>query len=171
LTGGAWAYLAAWDVHRAKVFGRCEAKTGIAPFERLVSQVMRHEPYRSAHRVFWIVDNGSGHRGQPATARLPARWPQVTLVHTPLQRARGMPRRPGSSHARALTSTTRLGGKAGRAPASRLLLEAGQALGTEALAPLDDDLARGVQAGRDDVITKALGGEQDDLRADHVSVR
>ena len=32
--GGAWAYLAALDVHRAKVFGRCEATTGIAPFER-----------------------------------------------------------------------------------------------------------------------------------------
>ena len=24
---GAWAYLAAWDVHRAKLFGRCERKT------------------------------------------------------------------------------------------------------------------------------------------------
>jgi DDE superfamily endonuclease len=82
--GGAWAYLAAWDVHRAKVFGRCELRTGIAPFERLVAQVMRHEPYRSARRVFWIVDNGSGHRGQPAVARLQARWPQATLVHTPI---------------------------------------------------------------------------------------
>ena len=51
--GGAWAYLAAWDVHRAKVFGRCEATTGIAPFERLVAQVMSQEPYRSARRVFW----------------------------------------------------------------------------------------------------------------------
>lgn len=38
--GGAWAYLAALDVHRAKVFGRCEPTTGIAPFERLVEQVM-----------------------------------------------------------------------------------------------------------------------------------
>lgn len=38
--GGAWAYMAALDVHRAKVFGRCEATTGIAPFERLVDQVM-----------------------------------------------------------------------------------------------------------------------------------
>jgi len=28
---GAWAYLAAWDVHQAKVFGRCEAQSGIAP--------------------------------------------------------------------------------------------------------------------------------------------
>ena len=82
--GGAWAYLAAWDVHRAKVFGRCEATTGIAPFERLVAQVMTQEPYRSARRVFWIVDNGSGHRGPPAVARLQARWPQATLVHTPI---------------------------------------------------------------------------------------
>jgi hypothetical protein len=38
---GAWAYLAAWDVQRAQVFGRCEHTTGIAPFERLVAQVMR----------------------------------------------------------------------------------------------------------------------------------
>ena len=49
---GASAYLAAWDVHRAKVFGRCERKTGIKPFERLVEQVMSQEPYRSARRVF-----------------------------------------------------------------------------------------------------------------------
>ena len=41
---GAWAYVA--DVHRAKVFGRCEAKTGIAPFDRLVDQVMAQPPYR-----------------------------------------------------------------------------------------------------------------------------
>ena len=35
--GGALAYLAAWDVHRAKVFGRCEAATSIGPFGRLVA--------------------------------------------------------------------------------------------------------------------------------------
>jgi hypothetical protein len=49
--GGAWAYLAAWDVHRAKVFGRCEDTTGIAPFERLVDQVMSQPPYRDACRM------------------------------------------------------------------------------------------------------------------------
>jgi len=63
---GAWAYIAAWDVHRAKLFCRCERKTGIVPFDRLVAQVMRGEPYRSARRVFWIVDNGSSHRGRRA---------------------------------------------------------------------------------------------------------
>ncbi len=81
---GAWAYLAAWDVHRAKGFGRCEAKTGIAPFDRLVAHDLRQEPYRSARRVFWIVDNGSAHRGQRALARLKARWPKLVLVHTPV---------------------------------------------------------------------------------------
>ena len=62
---GAWAYLAALDVHRAKVFGRCEHKTGIAPFERLVDHVMRQPPYNDARRVFWIMDNCSSHRGAP----------------------------------------------------------------------------------------------------------
>jgi hypothetical protein len=81
---GAWAYIAAWDVHRAKLFGRCEPKTGIAPFERLVAEVMRHQPYRSARRIFWIVDNGTSHRGQRAAKRLQAKWPSIVLVHTPV---------------------------------------------------------------------------------------
>lgn len=42
----------AWDVHRGRVFGRCENTTGIAPFGRLVQQVMITEPYASANRVF-----------------------------------------------------------------------------------------------------------------------
>ncbi|HEY7146239.1 MAG TPA: hypothetical protein VH637_18515 [Streptosporangiaceae bacterium] len=36
--GGALAYLAAWDVHRGQVSGRCEHTTGIAPFSRLVNR-------------------------------------------------------------------------------------------------------------------------------------
>jgi DDE superfamily endonuclease len=81
---GALAYLAAWDVHRAQVFGRCEQRTGIAPFGRLVDQVMAQEPYRSASRVFWVVDNGSSHRGPRTEARLRERWPQIRVVHTPV---------------------------------------------------------------------------------------
>ena len=81
---GAWAYLAAWDVRRAKVHGRCEPATGIAPFERLVDQVMSQEPYRSARRVFWIVDNGSSHRGQRCVTRMAKRWPTIVVVHTPV---------------------------------------------------------------------------------------
>jgi transposase len=81
---GALAYFAAWDVHRAQVFGRCEPRTGIAPFGRLVDQVMAQEPYRSASRVFWVVDNGSSHRGTRCEARLRERWPQIRVVHTPI---------------------------------------------------------------------------------------
>ena len=81
---GAWAYLAALDVHRARVFGRCEAKSGIAPFDRLVSQVMTRPPYDEARRVFWIVDNGSAHRGCRAVARLQSRYPGLVLVHGPV---------------------------------------------------------------------------------------
>ena len=81
--GGALAYLAAWDVRRGGVIGRCEPTTGIEPFGRLVEQVMSQEPYRSAPRVFWLVDNGSSHRGDKAVRRLQARYPNLILVHLP----------------------------------------------------------------------------------------
>lgn len=82
--GGALAYLAAWDVHRAKLFGRCEPSSGIAPFGRLVEQVMTAEPYASAERVFWVVDNGSGHRGRSSVDRLRGAWSNLVLVHLPV---------------------------------------------------------------------------------------
>ncbi len=84
---GALCYLASWDVRRAMIFGRCEPKGGIAPFDRLVAQVMGEEPYASARRVFWIVDNGSSHRGQRSVQRLRAKWPrspELILVHLPI---------------------------------------------------------------------------------------
>jgi hypothetical protein len=80
---GALQYLCAWDVLRGIPWGRCEAKTGIAAFTRLVDQVMATEPYRSAQRVFWIVDNGSSHQGEKASRRLHDRHPNLILVHTP----------------------------------------------------------------------------------------
>ena len=81
---GAWSYMAALDVHRAKVFGRCEPKSGIAPFDRLVDQVMAQPPYCDARRAFWIVDNGSSHRGERSVKRLQARHPRLVLVHSPV---------------------------------------------------------------------------------------
>ena len=44
---------------------------------------MTAEPYASARRVFWVVDNGTIHRGQKAIDRLTARWPNLVLVHLP----------------------------------------------------------------------------------------
>ena len=82
--GGALQYLAAWDVHRAKLFGRCESATGIEPFGRLVAQVMNQPPYATAKRVFWVVDNGSSHRGQASVERLETAWPNLRLIHLPV---------------------------------------------------------------------------------------
>jgi transposase len=82
--GGSLSYLAAYDVGHAKVIGHCAAKTGIVPFMTLVEKVMTSEPYASATRVFWVVDNGSSHRGKAAADRLTARFPNAIMVHTPV---------------------------------------------------------------------------------------
>jgi transposase len=81
---GTVAYMAAYDVHRARLMGRVEPTTGIAPFTALVDQVMTAEPYASARRVFWVADNGSSHRGQVSIDRMAAAWPNAVLVHLPV---------------------------------------------------------------------------------------
>jgi hypothetical protein len=82
--GGTLAYLAAWDVHHARLLGRCEKKTGIEPFGRLVDQVMGTEPYASAETVFWIVDNGSSHAGKASIARMQDAHANARLIHLPI---------------------------------------------------------------------------------------
>ena len=82
--GGALQYLAARDVQQGRVLGRCEAKTGIEPFGRLVQQVMERPAYASADRVFWVVDNGSSHRGEAAMRRMSRAFPNAILVHLPV---------------------------------------------------------------------------------------
>ena len=81
---GTLAYVAAYDVHRAKLTGTIAPTTGIAPFSDLVRRVMTTEPYASARRVFWVVDNGSSHAGQASIRRMAGAWPTTTLVHLPV---------------------------------------------------------------------------------------
>jgi hypothetical protein len=81
---GALQYLAFWDVHRGMVLGRCEAKTGIVPFGRLVDDVLALSPYAEAERLFFIVDNGSSHRGKASIQRMRKRDKRIFLVHTPV---------------------------------------------------------------------------------------
>jgi DDE superfamily endonuclease len=81
---GALQYLAAWDVHRGIVLGRCEKKTGIKPFGLLVDQVLEQEVYEKAMRLFFIVDNGSSHRGQASVQRMRRQDKRIILVHTPI---------------------------------------------------------------------------------------
>ena len=45
---------------------------------------MSQSPYREARRVFWIMDNGSSHRGEASVQRLRAAFPTLILVHGPI---------------------------------------------------------------------------------------
>lgn len=81
---GTLAYFGAYDVHRAHLLGRIASTTGIVPFAELVAKVMTTEPYASARRVFWVVDNGSSHAGHRSVLRMADAWPTATLVHLPV---------------------------------------------------------------------------------------
>jgi hypothetical protein len=82
--GGTVAYLAAWDVHHARLFDRVANTTGIVPFGKLVDQVMTVEPYRSARTVYWVVDNGSSHCGKASVKRMTKKYPNARLIHLPV---------------------------------------------------------------------------------------
>jgi hypothetical protein len=69
-----------------------------------------------------------------------------------------------------LTATTTLGGKAGWPPAAQLLFQAGKPEAAEPLAPFADDLARGIEAGRDDIIVEALRGQEDDFGPNDIPI-
>ena len=78
------AYIAAIDVFRGNVSGLINDKTGIEPFMRLVEQVMTVEPYRSARRVFWIVDNGCSHHPSTFPDRLKQRFKNAIAIMLPV---------------------------------------------------------------------------------------
>lgn len=81
---GTCAYQAARDVHHACLFGHVVERSTIVNFDRLVARVMAQQPYTSAERVFWIVDNAGIHRGRTSIARLEGRWPNLRLIHLPV---------------------------------------------------------------------------------------
>jgi hypothetical protein len=45
---------------------------------------MGQQPYATAHRVFWIADSGSSHRGHASIERLSCWYPNAIQVHTPV---------------------------------------------------------------------------------------
>jgi hypothetical protein len=84
---------------------------------------------------------------------------------------KGRPRRDGNSHANALIAMTTLGGKAGRAPASRPFVKTRNSLDIEALAPLADDLTRRVETGSDAVVAKPLARQKYDFGPHDLTIR
>lgn len=85
---GTAVLLALLDVGRGRVFHETVAKNGILPFRHLLETVVQEEPYRSATRLFFVVDNGGSHSRQKFQARL-AEWfpqpeyPEMIAVHLP----------------------------------------------------------------------------------------
>lgn len=45
---------------------------------------MSTEPYASAKRVFWVLDNGSSHAGQASIDRLEGAYENLRLIHLPI---------------------------------------------------------------------------------------
>jgi hypothetical protein len=64
-----------------------------------------------------------------------------------------------------------LGGKAGGSPDTRSLFEADETFPEETLAPLADDLPRGIEASTDLIVAEAVGGVKGDLCANYVPIR
>lgn len=81
---GTVAYLAAWDVFRAKILGRIASTTNIVNFNQLIDQVMGQDPYATAARTFWIVDSGRAHDRRTFPARLSKLYPQAVAVPLPI---------------------------------------------------------------------------------------
>jgi hypothetical protein len=81
---GTVAYLAAWDVRQAKIFGRLAPTTDIANFNLLLDQVMSQAPYRNSLRTFWIVDSGRAHDRRTFPARLTKLYPNAVAVPLPV---------------------------------------------------------------------------------------
>ena len=81
---GTVAYLAALDIRTGRIFGRVDQTTGIDPFQALVDLVMKQEPYASAERVFWILDNGSSHHPSTSPGRLQEAYPNLIAIHLPV---------------------------------------------------------------------------------------
>jgi len=77
----------------------------------------------------------------------------------------------GSSHAIDLTATTSSGGENRVPPLSIQIVESSETLLEKALAPLGDDLEGMVDAPGDLLILQALGGHENDLGPDHVTIR
>jgi hypothetical protein len=63
-----------------------------------------------------------------------------------------------------------LGGKAGWTPASRSLVESGEAFLEETFSPLADDLPRCIELIGDLVVTKPVGSAENDLCPEYIFI-
>lgn len=85
---GTAVLLALMEIGSGRVFHETVKKNGIAPFRALLQRVVEQEPYRTADRLFFVVDNGGSHSRQKFQARLEEwfprpEYPEIIAVHLP----------------------------------------------------------------------------------------
>lgn len=85
---GTAVLLSLMEIGSGRVFHRTVPKNGIVPFQALLQEVVEQEPYRSARRLFFVVDNGGSHSRQKFQSRLDEwfpqpEYPEMIAVHLP----------------------------------------------------------------------------------------
>ena len=76
--------MAAWDVFRGKVYGDCVPSVTKPVFHKFVGKVMSQKVYKKAHRVIWVLDNGTCHRTDKQIMELERLYPNMIVVNLPL---------------------------------------------------------------------------------------
>lgn len=73
------------DIRTGKVYYKFPRRSTKAEFQKFVKFVMKQEPFKSAQRVFWVVDNGGCHHPNTFGPWLEEMWPgKAIAVHTPV---------------------------------------------------------------------------------------
>ena len=80
---GALNLLACLDVHSGQVFGQCYARKRRVEVEAFVNELLGREPYASAKRIHFILDNGSSQHPNTFPQWMKAHHPKVRLHYLP----------------------------------------------------------------------------------------
>jgi ADP-ribose pyrophosphatase YjhB (NUDIX family) len=80
---GVLTYHAALDVQTGRVLGAFPERNTSEAFRGFVDRVMRTPRYRSARRVYWILDNGSAHDPRSFVKWLRGRHPKARAIYLP----------------------------------------------------------------------------------------
>ena len=80
---GVAIYLAALNLGTGRVYGNLVEANNKVTFLAFMEHLMEQEPFRSARRVFLVMDNGSSHDPRTFPAVVTGKWPKVTVAYTP----------------------------------------------------------------------------------------
>lgn len=85
---GTATLLAFLDINSGSICHETVAKGGIQPFKALIDKLLEQEQYRTASRLFFVIDNGSSHARERFQARLDEwyprdKYPEMIAIHTP----------------------------------------------------------------------------------------